>query len=177
MAGVPINRLRSFMVTFMSRSYGMFVLPVQGNMSNWIGPIYVKRSNQIIRSIHLCSSQQQRTEEIEENHGINLDQTANILFENGKRSRVHKNVRSFGLMFDIDGVLVRGRRVIPTASIAMKKVLQLNIPMIFLTNGGCETEEHKAKVLSTQLHHKVIRMPQWHLSLVLHRGCGMKLIS
>lgn len=62
---------------------------------------------------------------------------------------------SFGIMFDIDGVFVRGRHIIPSARAAMKKVIDMDIPYIFLTNSGCETEEHKARVLTTQLHQKI----------------------
>ncbi len=65
---------------------------------------------------------------------------------------------SFGIMFDIDGVFVRGRHIIPSARAAMKKVIDMDIPYIFLTNSGCETEEHKARVLTTQLHQKVIQL-------------------
>lgn len=56
-----------------------------------------------------------------------------------------------GVVFDIDGVLLRGRKVIPCATEAIAKLEQSNIPLIYLTNGGCETEESKASVLEKRL--------------------------
>ena len=58
-------------------------------------------------------------------------------------------------MFDIDGVLVRGRRVISCAREAIRKLESYHIPFVYLTNGGCETEEHKASTLKHQLHVEV----------------------
>ena len=57
----------------------------------------------------------------------------------------------FGVVFDIDGVLVRGSKIIPCAQTAIRKLNKLNIPLIYLTNGGCETEDQKAISLSKQL--------------------------
>ena len=56
-----------------------------------------------------------------------------------------------GVVFDIDGVLLRGRNVIPTAQKAIHKLEDSNIPFIYLTNGGCETEEQKAEKLKKSL--------------------------
>lgn len=56
-----------------------------------------------------------------------------------------------GVVFDIDGVLVRGREVITTAKEALNKLDELDVPFAYLTNGGCETEEHKAHSLQQRL--------------------------
>jgi len=56
-----------------------------------------------------------------------------------------------GVVFDIDGVLVRGRNVIPTAKEAIHRLEDNNVPYIYLTNGGCETEEQKAEKLKERL--------------------------
>ena len=147
MVGFPINRLGEFNLTFVCRSFRKGLLPVER--------CWLQRRPSSIRQFHRCNRHQQEVKETEEARKTFIGQTANILFRDRGRADMKRNLKSFGFMFDIDGVLVRGRRVIPAAATAIKKVLRLNIPTIFLTNGGCETEEHKARVLSTQLHHKV----------------------
>ena len=62
-----------------------------------------------------------------------------------------RKVQKVGVVFDIDGVLVRGRKMIPCAQEALNKLHELNVPVIYLTNGGCETEEQKAHSLRQQL--------------------------
>lgn len=63
---------------------------------------------------------------------------------------------SFVFAFDIDGVLVRGGKPIPEAIEAMKVLngeneYGIQIPHIFLTNGGGKTEEERCGDLSAQL--------------------------
>lgn len=63
-------------------------------------------------------------------------------------------------VFDIDGVLVRGRHVLPEAKHAMEYLYQPDgqnprVPLAFLTNGGGMTEEKKAKQLSGWLDVKI----------------------
>lgn len=99
---------------------------------------------------------QQRKPDKADPHISQIDQTANILFKSNSHRHGQRQKRcNFGFMFDIDGVLVRGRRVIPSAIKAIRNVLKARVPVLFLSNGGCETEDHKARVLTTQLHHKV----------------------
>jgi HAD superfamily hydrolase (TIGR01456 family) len=62
----------------------------------------------------------------------------------------------FVFAFDIDGVLVRGGKAIPEAIEAMKVLngeneYGINVPHIFLTNGGGKTEEERCGDLSKQL--------------------------
>lgn len=62
----------------------------------------------------------------------------------------------FVFAFDIDGVLVRGGKAIPEAIEAMKVLngqneYGVNVPHIFLTNGGGKTEEERCADLSKQL--------------------------
>merc|ERR1712227_691360 len=59
---------------------------------------------------------------------------------------------SFVFAFDIDGVLVRGGKPIPEAIRAMQVLngdneYGMNIPHIFLTNGGGKTEEERCRDL------------------------------
>eukprot|EP00877_Chromochloris_zofingiensis_P014983 jgi/Chrzof1/9739/Cz04g14030.t1 len=57
-------------------------------------------------------------------------------------------------VFDIDGVLIRGKNVIPAAKEAMSKLWRGNAwqyPVCFITNGGGVTEDTKAAQLSTWL--------------------------
>lgn len=63
----------------------------------------------------------------------------------------NEKLPTVGVVFDIDGVLVRGREIINTAKEALNKLQDLNVPFAYLTNGGCETEEHKAQALSNRL--------------------------
>lgn len=62
----------------------------------------------------------------------------------------------FVYAFDIDGVLVRGGKAIPEAIQAMKVLngeneYGVNVPYIFLTNGGGKTEQERCDDLSKQL--------------------------
>ncbi|KAL6086905.1 hypothetical protein STEG23_012828, partial [Scotinomys teguina] len=66
---------------------------------------------------------------------------------------------TFGLLFDIDGVLVRGHRVIPAALEAFSKLAnsqgQLRVPVVFVTNAGNILQHSKAQELSSLLGCKV----------------------
>ncbi|OKL62374.1 hypothetical protein UA08_02266 [Talaromyces atroroseus] len=66
----------------------------------------------------------------------------------------------YAFAFDIDGVLIRGGRVIPEAIEAMKVLngeneLGMKVPYIFVTNGGGKTEEERCNDLSRQLELQV----------------------
>lgn len=62
---------------------------------------------------------------------------------------------NFGLLFDIDGVLVRGRNVLPTAPQAFRKLLdrhgRFRVPTVFVTNAGNALRNTKAEQLSQWL--------------------------
>jgi len=53
-----------------------------------------------------------------------------------------------GIIFDIDGVLVKGKNVLPETLKTLKLLHTLHIPFMFLTNGGGKTEKKKAQELS-----------------------------
>lgn len=55
------------------------------------------------------------------------------------------------VVFDIDGVLLKGKNPIPQAPQALKLLDQANIPFIFLTNGGGLKESERVKFLSEAL--------------------------
>ena len=59
---------------------------------------------------------------------------------------------NFGLLFDIDGVLVRGRMLIPAAKKAFEKLVdsqgQFVVPVVFVTNAGNCLRQTKADQLS-----------------------------
>ncbi|KAI9803071.1 MAG: hypothetical protein M1833_001141 [Piccolia ochrophora] len=62
----------------------------------------------------------------------------------------------YAFAFDIDGVLVRGGKVIPQAIEAMKMLngenqYGIKVPYIFVTNGGGKTEQERCLDLSRQL--------------------------
>ncbi len=44
--------------------------------------------------------------------------------------------RNVGIVFDIDGVLIREKSVLPGASKALQLVEAAKVPHIFVTNGG-----------------------------------------
>ncbi|XP_075458532.1 haloacid dehalogenase-like hydrolase domain-containing 5 isoform X1 [Ascaphus truei] len=62
---------------------------------------------------------------------------------------------SFGLLFDIDGVLVRGRNPIPGAAEAFGKLVlgdgRLAVPVVFVTNAGNCVRQARAEELSVVL--------------------------
>nr|AAI03274.1 CECR5 protein [Bos taurus] len=66
---------------------------------------------------------------------------------------------TFGLLLDIDGVLVRGHQVIPAAQEAFRRLLdpqgQLRVPVVFVTNAGNISQCSKAEELSAQLGFQV----------------------
>ncbi|XP_074794930.1 haloacid dehalogenase-like hydrolase domain-containing 5 isoform X2 [Natator depressus] len=68
---------------------------------------------------------------------------------------VSESPPTFGFLFDIDGVLVRGRYVIPAAQKAFRKLIdsngQLRVPVVFVTNAGNCLQHVKAQELSDAL--------------------------
>uniref|UniRef100_A0A3B4AXP7 Uncharacterized protein n=1 Tax=Periophthalmus magnuspinnatus TaxID=409849 RepID=A0A3B4AXP7_9GOBI len=90
---------------------------------------------------------------------------------------------SFGLLFDIDGVLVRGRLPIPAAKKAFSKLVnsqgQFVVPVVFVTNAGNCLRQTKAAQLSHILgvqvimSHSPLRMfKKYHNKCVLVSGQG-----
>lgn len=53
-----------------------------------------------------------------------------------------------GLALDIDGVLLRGSKVLDITPAALKRINEKKIPHIFMTNGGSMTEQKKAEDLT-----------------------------
>ncbi|KAI8808524.1 HAD-like domain-containing protein [Cladochytrium replicatum] len=58
---------------------------------------------------------------------------------------------NIGVAFDIDGVLIKGKRSLPAGQRAIAMLKERNIPFIFLTNGGGVTEAAKAEQLEKLL--------------------------
>ncbi|KAK7200865.1 Haloacid dehalogenase-like hydrolase/HAD-hyrolase-like [Novymonas esmeraldas] len=58
---------------------------------------------------------------------------------------------SVGVVMDIDGVVHRGRQLIPGADTAVQHLRLLRIPFAFMTNGGGKSEAEKAEELSALL--------------------------
>ncbi|XP_029377864.1 haloacid dehalogenase-like hydrolase domain-containing 5 isoform X1 [Echeneis naucrates] len=95
---------------------------------------------------------------------------------------------SFGLLFDIDGVLVRGRTPIPAAKQCFKNLVdrdgKYKVPVLFVTNAGnCMRQtkaEHLSHVLGVEvspdqvmLAHSPLRMfTKFHKMCVLVSGQG-----
>ncbi|XP_075066820.1 haloacid dehalogenase-like hydrolase domain-containing 5 [Mixophyes fleayi] len=73
-------------------------------------------------------------------------------------SRPHSSP-GFGLLFDIDGVLVRGRNPIPGAAAAFRRLLdrkgKLVVPVVFVTNAGNCLRQERAAELSKVLEFEV----------------------
>ncbi|KAJ6317554.1 hypothetical protein OIU76_013151 [Salix suchowensis] len=67
---------------------------------------------------------------------------------------------SFGIAFDIDGVILRGRDPIGGSPQAVRRLYKdsgnLNVPFLFLTNGGGVPESKRANELSEQLGVKIL---------------------
>lgn len=70
-----------------------------------------------------------------------------------------KGPNSFGLLFDIDGVLVRGTTPIPAAKQCFRNLVDRNgkykVPVVFVTNAGNCMRETKAEHLSQLLEVEV----------------------
>lgn len=66
-----------------------------------------------------------------------------------------------GVLFDVDGVLLRGGSVIPAAQRAFRKLVDkdnnLLLPVVFVTNAGSCQRHHKATQLSHLLEVQVGR--------------------
>uniref|UniRef100_A0A3B4V3M8 Haloacid dehalogenase like hydrolase domain containing 5 n=1 Tax=Seriola dumerili TaxID=41447 RepID=A0A3B4V3M8_SERDU len=93
-----------------------------------------------------------------------------------------------GVLFDVDGVLLRGGKVIPAARRAFRKLLDQNnhflLPVVFVTNAGSCQRHHKAQQLShlldvqiapeqVVLSHSPLRMlKSFHDKCVLVSGQG-----
>lgn len=75
---------------------------------------------------------------------------------NASSNHYNKDIKSslfpsVGVVFDIDGVITRGRKIIKNAKESLEKLDLYNVPYIYLTNSGCETEKDKAKALEKYL--------------------------
>ncbi|KAI1300850.1 hypothetical protein EDD11_005940 [Mortierella claussenii] len=57
----------------------------------------------------------------------------------------------YSVVFDIDGVLIKGKQVLPQAHRAMDLLKSNHVPYIFLTNGGGLKENDKAAQLSKKI--------------------------
>ncbi|NXT45484.1 HDHD5 hydrolase, partial [Pluvianellus socialis] len=95
---------------------------------------------------------------------------------------------SFGFLFDIDGVLVRGKTPIPAAKKAFQKLVnsqgQFLVPVVFVTNAGDCLRQKKADQLSrllgvpvsqdqVMMSHSPLRMfKRYHEKCVLVSGQG-----
>nr|XP_036870827.1 haloacid dehalogenase-like hydrolase domain-containing 5 isoform X4 [Manis javanica] len=79
------------------------------------------------------------------------------LVGNGPR-RQHVGPPTFGFLLDVDGVLVRGHKVIPAALGAFRRLVnshgQLRVPVVFVTNSGNVLQHSKAQELSALLGFK-----------------------
>ncbi|XP_037650825.1 haloacid dehalogenase-like hydrolase domain-containing 5 [Sebastes umbrosus] len=96
--------------------------------------------------------------------------------------------RQAGVLFDVDGVLLRGGSLIPAARRAFRKLVDRNnnflFPVIFVTNAGSCQRQHKAQQLShllevqiapeqVVLSHSPLRMlKSFHDKCVLVSGQG-----
>jgi ribonucleotide monophosphatase NagD (HAD superfamily) len=68
---------------------------------------------------------------------------------------------AFGLLFDIDGVIVRGKKVLPSALDSVRRLVdsegKFRIPTVFVTNAGNAMRHDKAKQLSSWLQTEVYK--------------------
>ncbi|XP_069484754.1 haloacid dehalogenase-like hydrolase domain-containing 5 isoform X2 [Ambystoma mexicanum] len=101
---------------------------------------------------------------------------------------MEQNPPPFGLLFDIDGVLIRGRNPIPAAVKAFQKLSdgngKLQVPVVFVTNAGNCLQKTRAEELSAVLgvevsqdqvilsHSPLCMFHQFHRKHVLVSGQG-----
>jgi len=91
---------------------------------------------------------------------VNLQNQLRMPAATIKSARFIHSVPNFGILFDIDGVIVRGRRVLPFAPDAFKRLVdpstgKFRIPSVFLTNAGNSLRQEKADKLSDWLNVEV----------------------
>ena len=69
--------------------------------------------------------------------------------------RTVENGAEFGLLFDIDGVIVRGHDILPCAKDTFKLLVdssgKFRVPTVFVTNAGNSIRQTKADQLSKWL--------------------------
>lgn len=108
-------------------------------------------------------------------------------------STLLRSLSSFGLIVDIDGVLIRGARTIPGTVEGFKKLSDgsgnLKHPVVFLTNGSYRSELAKAEELSEKLKVNIredqivlVNTPlrtftEWHDRNVFFAGQGSSLCT
>jgi ribonucleotide monophosphatase NagD (HAD superfamily) len=77
-----------------------------------------------------------------------------------------------GVLCDIDGVLLRGRQLIPGARESIKTLYDQNIPVVFLTNQGLQLETDKAESLSEIFDIQVLNKVVWQA-----QACNLNTIN
>ncbi|XP_034007568.1 haloacid dehalogenase-like hydrolase domain-containing 5 [Trematomus bernacchii] len=81
------------------------------------------------------------------------------MWSRGLLQTVRSSSRQAGVLFDVDGVLLRGRSVIPAARRAFRKLLDRDnnflFPVVFVTNAGSCQRHDKAQQLSRLLEVQV----------------------
>ena len=72
-----------------------------------------------------------------------------------QRSKKSQKSPDFGLLFDIDGVIIRGQKILPSAPEAFNLLVDENgefrVPTVFVTNAGNALRSQKAEQLSKWL--------------------------
>ncbi|RXN22886.1 cat eye syndrome critical region 5-like protein [Labeo rohita] len=92
--------------------------------------------------------------------GVQLSRKVTNAAASAQTQRRYSTDRSlFGLLFDIDGVLVRGRTPIPAAKQCFRSLVdsdgKYRVPVVFVTNAGNSLREIKAEQLSHLLEVEV----------------------
>ncbi|CEG47245.1 Predicted phosphatase [Plasmopara halstedii] len=70
-------------------------------------------------------------------------------------SRFYRQFSTFGVVFDVDGVLLRGKTPIPGAREVLEELEATKIPFAIMTNGGGYPESKKARQIESILGGKV----------------------
>jgi HAD superfamily hydrolase (TIGR01456 family) len=68
-------------------------------------------------------------------------------------------MKRFGIVFDIDGVLLRGKKALPNGKWALETLQKLGVPYALLTNGGGTLESTKKESVERILNIKEINAP------------------
>ena len=77
--------------------------------------------------------------------------TRGVARRRGCSSRCSRTAAPVGVVFDIDGVLLQGKLVIPGAAEALARLRAAAVPHVFVTNGGGRSEGRKASQLAALL--------------------------
>lgn len=121
------------------------------DLNQWQNGILILNSSVSLKSKDISSSNLTKVDSL-----VMISRNPSLIKRKKKKIIDHERVASYAFCFDIDGVILRGKDVIPEAIEAMKlikgkNIYNITVPCIFVTNGGGKLEADRAENLSEKL--------------------------